>query len=124
MFYFIMPVGSDPEYATKRMVLESLLQEFRAVGHFPLEDYSEAQFKAEVAVSEMGKADAIIADLAFERPSCYFEVGLAQGAGLKVELIAPVEAAIHQIGGREHLSFYAGVAEYEHLVRRFVRLHQ
>jgi hypothetical protein len=68
----------------------------------------------------MVQANRIIADLALERPSCYFEVGLAQSAGLRVDLIAPTGTPIHQVAGRQRVHRYSSPREYEALVHRLV----
>jgi hypothetical protein len=116
MIYFIMPVGSDTLFPTKRSILEHVLVNFKEEGHFPLERASAAAFEVEQVVDEMSAAKLIIGDLALERPSCYFEVGIAQGARLPVELIAPEGTPVHQVSHREDVSFYVNLEAYEELI--------
>lgn len=64
----------------------------------------------------MRRAPLIIADLALERPSCYFEVGLAQASGLTVRFLAPAGTPIHQLEGRDSVAFYSNMGEYERII--------
>jgi hypothetical protein len=120
MIYFIMPVGSDPEYARKRRTLKGILDRNGRVGHFPLEQLPYCEFDLKHTIEDMAAAEQIIADLALERPSCYFEIGLAQGAGRDVLLIAPEGAAIHQVAGRGRVRYYKGQRGYELLMESLI----
>ena len=55
-------------------------------------------------------------DLSFERPSCYFELGMAQAVAPRCSLIAERGTTIHQHSGT--VSFYAGLEEYRQLIHR------
>jgi hypothetical protein len=120
MIYFIMPVGSDPQFTRKRLILKGVLERSDQTGHFPLEKREEGEFDVDVAISEMERSQLIIADLALERPSCYFEVGIAQAAGLNVHLIASAGTAIHQVAGRAHVLFYEDENDYENLIMMLI----
>src|SRR4051794_30770916 len=100
-----MPVGSDHAYVKKRDILDEVLARRERLGHFPLEKRRGGGFELEEALADMRDARVIIADLGLERPSCYFEVGLAQGAGLHVRIIAPTGTDIHQVGGRDSVEY-------------------
>jgi hypothetical protein len=70
------------------------------------------------------KSDFVLGDLSFERPSCYFEIGLAQGLNKPVSLIAENGTPVHQVIGRTTVEFYSSMKEYkeivENVLRRFV----
>ncbi len=120
MIYFILPVGSDILFPRKRAILERILADLREEGHFPFERPNAPTFDLEQALNQMSEAKAIIGDLALERPSCYFEVGLAQGAGLSVVLIAPEGTPVHQVSQRDDVRFYADLEAYERLTRELL----
>jgi hypothetical protein len=120
VIYFIMPVGSDPKFHHKRRILERILGDIGQTGHFPLEAKTSLEFSLDAALQDMHAADLIIGDLALERPSCYFEVGLAQGAGLYVALIAPLGTPIHQVAGRDRVAFYGNDGSYEAIIRNLL----
>src|SRR6478736_2045340 len=104
--YLIMPVGSDPDFTLKRSLLERVFAQNDLSGYIPPENAENLIFEPDVAVAEMKKAHVIIADLTLERPSCYFEVGLAQGAQLDVHLIASEGTPVHLVGRRDGVTFY------------------
>ena len=77
-FYVICPVGADPDFAEKKRILENLACECGMDPFFPLERHRRFSLR-EVKADTQG-AEFALADLSFERPSCYFELGLAQRA--------------------------------------------
>jgi hypothetical protein len=120
MIYFVMPVGSDPNFADKRSILRRVLDGTKELGHFPLESGDGSPFDMERALFDMSMARIIVCDLALERPSCYFETGLAQAAHIPVRLIAPAGTAVHQVAGRDRVRYYADLSGYEDLIRKIV----
>ena len=62
--------------------------------------------------SNIKKASFVIADLAYERPSCYYELGLAQAMGKLTFFIALAGTKIHQTYGDIH--FYEGIEQYKY----------
>ena len=88
-------VGSDPGYAPKRQALDDIAQELNIRFFFPLDQQKSVSVSS--AVADLHKAGLVIADLSLERPSCYFEVGVAQGIGKTVAFIAATGTPIHQV---------------------------
>lgn len=121
VIYFIMPVSSDSDFMTKRRSAQRVLDSLVANGHFPMEKGRlEEDLTVASIVAEMAAATQIVADLALERPSCYFEVGVAQAAGLTVDLIAPTDTPIHQVVGRRRVHYYSSPEEYEALLHQLL----
>jgi len=59
----------------------------------------------------------VIADLTCERPSVYFEVGLALGLGTRVCLMASEGAVLHQLS--EHkVHYYSDLSQFEEIAAR------
>jgi hypothetical protein len=108
--YYISPVGSDPGYASKRDVLARVAASRGVVFFFPL-DHS-ASFSVSTALNDLRTSRLVIADLSLERPSCYFEVGLAQAAGVSVAFIAEAGTVLHQAGGTERVVTYHDLPSY------------
>lgn len=50
------------------------------------------------------------------KPSCYFELGLAQAIGKDVYLIAKHGTNIHQAHGRNMTRFYTNLQNYEQII--------
>lgn len=116
-----MPVGSDQLYKEKRAILTV---EADAVGKdvlFPMDFVDQGPSRPEVILGRIANADFLVADLSKCRPSCYFEVGLAQGMGQKCVLLAELGTEIHQVLGRQSVSFYNDLENYRTILR--LRLH-
>lgn len=116
--YFISPVGSDPNYAAKRSILASLESELGVTFFFPLE--RRTSFAFEVAKTDLELAYLVIADLSLERPSCYFELGVAEAVDAPVAVIVASGTVLHQTGNVLPLRTYADLDEYRNAVYQAV----
>jgi nucleoside 2-deoxyribosyltransferase len=115
-FYVIMPVGADREFEDKRSILQKLADKEGVTPYFPFDRMSKVTFDMETTLSKIRKSHFVLADLSMERPSCYFELGLAQAVGKDVYLIAQQNTDIHQAHGRGLTRFYEGLSDYEQIV--------
>jgi nucleoside 2-deoxyribosyltransferase len=115
-FYIIMPVGGDQQFASKRSILEQVADKEGLIPYFPFDRTSNMTFDKERTLSILRDSDFVLADLSMERPSCYFELGLAQALGKDVYLIAQQDTDIHQAHGRGLTRFYEGLSGYEQVV--------
>jgi hypothetical protein len=116
--YFISPVGSDPEYPAKRHMLSSLEAELNLTFFFPLERHTSLSL--DESLTDIRRAHLVIADLSLERPSCYFELGVAEAVGARVAIIAAAGTVFHQMGRPLLLQIYESIQEYQNAVRRAV----
>ena len=105
--HVIMPVGSDPLVAAKKLAIAKGVQQAGLEARFP--DYlpHKPTFQLLGLVAEIRGADSIIADLSHERPSCYYELGIAEAIGKKVHLVAEAGTPIHQSVTRSLVRYYA-----------------
>lgn len=115
-FYVIMPVGADQEFADKRSILQRVADKEGLAPYFPFDRTSNMTFDKERTLSAIKDSKFVLADLSLERPSCYFELGLAQALGKDVYLIAQQDTDIHQAHGRGLTRFYKGLSGYEQVV--------
>lgn len=113
-FYIITPVGSDPEFQAKRQILEAVGRDQGCEPFFPFDHHTE--FSIDEACSDLQKARLVVADLSHERPSCYFELGLAQALRTTVVIIAAAGTRIHQVGDAGTICWYLDLQEYRRLV--------
>jgi hypothetical protein len=115
-FYVICPVGTDPDFSAKRAILERAGVDCRLEAFFPLE--RRKVFSVAEAISDMQRSEFILADLSFERPSCYFELGLARYTRRPVHLIAAKGTLIHQVGddSTSRVDYYADLDQYRQVV--------
>ncbi len=63
--------------------------------------------------AELERSDVVLADLSGERPSCYYEVGVAETLGKPLLVIAREGTPIHQLGMRSLTRFYKSIAHME-----------
>lgn len=117
--YVIMPAGSDPNFAHKRHVLQDKAGNYGLRLHMPLEEneaWGEDGPTPAMILQNIKSACCVIADLSLERPSCYFELGLAQAMAQPTVLIAAQSTVIHQAFGSNELHWYAHMHEYSDLI--------
>jgi len=120
-FYVIMPVGADHRFAAKRSILEKVAQREGLTPYFPFDRTSNIAFDLDRTLLVLKDSDFVLADLSMERPSCYFELGLAQGLGKDVYLIAERGTDIHQAHGRSQTRFYDGLSSYEQVTSNILK---
>ena len=106
-----MPVGSDPLVEDKRRVLCVAIKESGREARFPVYRPDEPPFDITKLVDELQRADSVLADLSHERPSCYYELGVAQAIGKPICLIAQAGTAIHQCANRHSVRFYNDLSD-------------
>jgi hypothetical protein len=114
VIYMIMPVGADPSFTDKRRAVLEVARKHEAQVFFPFEHRST--FSMPAAVADMRRADLVVVDLSKERPSCYYELGLAETATANIALIAETGTRIHQVGRPNAVRFYGSLEEYGRLL--------
>jgi nucleoside 2-deoxyribosyltransferase len=122
MFVFVVaPHSFDPRFQEK---IRALSEVAAAIG-VDIAWVSPASVKdatsSSIGLRDLKRADAVIGDLSFERPSCYFEVGLAYGSNKPVFLVAENGTRLHQVIGRDRVEFYSSIEEYKEAVKKALR---
>jgi hypothetical protein len=115
-FYVIMPVGADTQFESKKSIIESVASEKDIKPHFPFDRASYGNFDLDKTLTILRDAEFVLADLTMERPSSYFELGLAQALGKDVYLIAEDGTDVHQANGRSLTRFYRDLPGYKDAV--------
>lgn len=110
--YAIMPMKADSVFQHKRSIVIRVAKECHVDAHFPFEVPANNN---DDMLDDLKHASVVFADLSYERPSCYYELGLAQALGLTTYLVACEGTTIHQIEGQVHL--YRDLVSYEKLVK-------
>ena len=114
-----MPIGSDAMHIEKMMALESAIKSCGRSPKFPIYTQGAPKFELQEFMLQIKRAELVIADLSFGRPSCYYELGVVEGIGKKVHLLAIENTEIHQCSGRREVHFYRDIPD---LIRIVVRL--
>ena len=113
-FYVISPVAADADFASKRAIINAVAESLRVQPLFPLD--RNPGVALERAREDIRKAKFVLADLTYERPSCYFELGLAEATGVEVGILAKTGTPIHQVGYASQVSFYRTLEDYERII--------
>jgi hypothetical protein len=116
--YVISPVATDSDFAAKRALVAAIATSLGFEPLFPLD--RDPSVALERAFGDIRRAKFVLADLTFERPSCYFELGLVEATGVDVGIVARTGTPIHQVGYASQVSFYRNLSEYEALVRQLL----
>jgi len=116
--FYIAPHYFDSEFDSKFQSIEKTAEEFGFEISKGIKN-SENEFNRLETMKLYDSADYFIADLSFERPSCYYEVGFVQGLQKKVFLIALKNTIIHQVEGE--VIFYSNINEYEETINHIFR---
>lgn len=120
--HIIMPIGADPNYQNKINAIEASASNLGISIRFPNYCQVNPHFDLKLTLQELELSNFILADLSQERPSCYYELGLAQAIGKKVHIIATEGTVIHQAYNRDQVHFYKNVKELQLLVRKIIIL--
>jgi len=118
--YFIGPLSSDPQFKFKQQIIEDSAAQFSFTAHFPFAGGVSQEMPQ--IISEIRHACFVLADLSRERPSCYFELGVAEALGADVALIAESGTRIHQTQSR-NVVFYSNLADYRNLIGEIIASH-
>jgi hypothetical protein len=115
-FYVIMPVSLDKNFSRKKELLEQIAQQAGLIPCLPIDKRVYPSFQLGTTLTVLRDSEFVLADLSFERPSCYYELGLTQALGKTVFLMAERGTVIHQVDGRDQIRFYTDLSEYQKLV--------
>jgi hypothetical protein len=116
--HVIMPVGSDLGWQKKRVAIERAASRHGASVRFPNYLPQAPAFRLVDLKRELAGAAWVLVDLTHERPSCYYELGLAEALGLRVRLVAECGTPIHQSAARGEVKYYGTLDELEAIVGR------
>lgn len=119
-FYVIMPVGSDKLFNEKRAIIQSEARKWDFIAYFPLDERPGKCFDLNSTIQDLRDSQFVIADLSLERPSCYFELGLAQALGKPTNLVAEEGTLVHQANGRNQIRFYKDIDEYRRVISQIL----
>ncbi|MDQ7907287.1 hypothetical protein RB614_22485 [Phytohabitans sp. ZYX-F-186] len=120
--YVIMPVGSDPAYERRRATIEEAAAALGLATLLPADrQHADVPFDLEHARRDLRRARVVLADLTLERPSCYYEVGLAQALNRRVVLVAERGTPIHQAHDRDKVIFYDSLDDLSAKLTRVLR---
>jgi len=115
-FVVVMPIGYDSESDKKIQIIQSVSSSYNIAVHLPTYDKVASDFSIDITLRKFNKASFALVDLSFERPSCYYELGLLESIGAKVYLIAEKGTPIHQSTSRESIIYFDNIENYKDVI--------
>lgn len=119
-FHVIMPVGSNPNKDQHQNVISNVANKYGIQPHFPRYATEDPVFNLQSTLQDLRRSEFIFADLSQERPSCYYELGLAEALGKPVYLVALKGTDIHQTASRRLVNFYKDTSELSAILERIL----
>lgn len=119
--FLIAPYYVDPFYVKKKSILDDLCKSFSIKLQIAEDLKTGNSLNAEDTIRLLKKSDFFIADLSFERPSCYYEVGYLQALNKKVNLISTANTSLHQLLRNDSLLTYSDLDSYKTLVENILK---
>jgi len=116
-FHVIMPVGSNSNKDECQKLISNIASENGMRPHFPRYATEDPVFNLQSTLQDLKRSEFVLADLSLERPSCYYELGLAEAIGKPVYLVAIEGTDIHQTASRRLVNFYKDNEELVTLLR-------
>lgn len=77
-------------------------------------------FDLSSTMAALREIDLALVDLSDERPSCYFELGLAEASGTEIAAVALKNTPIHQTSLRESIVFFDDLADFRERIRKIL----
>ncbi|GAB3636710.1 hypothetical protein GCM10027422_23000 [Hymenobacter arcticus] len=118
--FIVSPYNIDSLYTEKKRIIEILCEKY-SVNFVRAEDgVTGRSLNAEETALLLQQCDCAIADLSYERPSCYYEVGYLQAIRKPVYLTSDTNTALHQALEIENVLLYSGLNEYRKIIEIFM----
>lgn len=119
--HVIMPIGSDPAWRQKQDAIAAAVRASGLEPHFPRYLPLRPAFDLASLRADIEHAAVVVADLSLERPSCYYELALAEAAGTPVIAVAERGTPIHQTAARGRVGFYTDTHDLEVVISECLR---
>lgn len=119
-FHVIMPLYSDKQSDAKVEIIQANANKFGFAAHFPKYKKDKPIFDLQTTINTFQNAHFILADLTLERPSCYYELGIAESIGVDIYIIAKEGTDIHQTSHRTEVFFYENLEQLSHIVHNII----
>jgi len=115
-----MPQDNDPDFEKKKNIICRIADKYCFTAVFAFGKTKELNLID--SLQALRSSDYILADITFERPSCYYEVGYAQALAKSITIIAAFGTHVHQVSGKNNIQFFRNLDEYEELVKNCLRV--
>lgn len=120
--FLIAPYNIDPDYNRKKHLIAELLKKVDCELVVAEDKLKNVSLSAEATLKLFQKCDFFIADLSFERPSCYYELGYLQALGKRIAVIAQSGSQIHQLQSKDNISYYNDLTTYKEIIEKIIKI--
>lgn len=114
----IFPASRDPRAQEKLILIDSIARASGWRVNLPTYSHASATFSLKDRLASLSEATFVLADLSFESPSCYYELGLTEALSKKVFVVAERDARIFQTSHAGSVQTYSDMSDFERLCRR------
>jgi hypothetical protein len=119
--YVIMPRVSDPKSKIKLQILQKVAENYNYHLNVPEYSLEKSIFDLNMMINQIKKSAIVIVDLSLERPSCYYELGVAETLHKTIFLFAELGTVIHQTSYRNKVFFYGDLTEFERQIEMILK---
>lgn len=114
-------MASDEYASNKQQLIRQITHAHNLIVHLPNYDLDQPNFDIHTEIKDLEGSLFVIADLSLERPSCYYELGIAEAIGKKNYLIARTGTTIHQTVNRKNIQFYQDMYHFKILIDEIIK---
>lgn len=117
--FWITPYSQDKRFKNKYNIITSISNSLSfnlTMATTDIRKFPDIEHTVEL----MKLSDLVIADLSFERPSCYFEIGFTQSLNKEMLLLAETDTEIHFVLNQESVRYYSDLSEYHKIIHDFL----
>jgi len=119
--FLIAPYNIDGQYIAKKKIINKLCNDLKIELLIAEDSITGTSLNALETLELIKQCEFAIADLSYERPSCYYEVGFMQALNKKVYLISESNTIIHQLLNKNNIKFYSNLIDYHYLIEEILR---
>lgn len=119
--FLVAPYSIDADYPIKKDALMSLCSSKNWKLLIAEDEQTGGGLSASTTVKLLKECDFAIADLSYERPSCYYEIGFLQALEKRVYMICKSGTSLHQVLHSEQVRPYSDLDSYYSIVSDIMR---
>ena len=119
--FVIAPRKKDAKWPQKRNLLGDTADKLGWILTIPKYSNATSTDCEQQHQDAIRSADLVLADLSFERPSSYYELGFAEALGKSIAIIAQKGTEIHQTSNRDRTIEYETLEDYRRAIIQILK---
>lgn len=117
---FLIAPYSDSNFSIKQQIVQEICKQYKfkmIAGKIP-------DFNIALSINEtfeiLEEVDCVISDLTFERPSCYYELGVAHALKKNTLILASSKSKIHFLRYPQQVQYFSSLEDYRKLISKYL----